>query len=77
MYSIKINRDIFALTKKILRKQKLVYAYKIAIIKNIKSTTYSRQYIDNCFFSKNIEVIKTLLFNNVFLDRISIKSRRT
>jgi len=77
--SIKINRDISALSKKILRRQKLICTYKTAVIKNIKSATYScnQRYIDNYFSSRNIAVIKKLLFDNVLPDRIRTESRRS
>jgi len=77
--SIKINQDIFALSKKILRRQKLICAYKIAIIKNIKLAIYScsRQYTNNYSSSRNIAIIEKLLFDNVLLDSIRIESRRS
>lgn len=79
IYLIKINQDIFALLKKILRRQKLICVYKIAIIKSIKSITYScnQRYIDNYFSSRNIAIIEKLLSNNILLDRICIESRKS
>ncbi len=51
--SIKINRDISALSKKILKRRKLICIYKTAVIKSIKSAIYSQQHIENYIFSKS------------------------
>ncbi len=51
--SIKINRDISALSKKILRRQKLICAYKTAVIKSMKSAIYSQQRTENYASSRS------------------------
>jgi len=77
--SIKINGDISALSKKILRRQKLICAYEAAVIKSMKSATYScsQRYIDNYSSSRNMAVMEKPSSDNVLPDRIRTESRRS
>lgn len=77
--SIKINRDLSVLSKKILRRQKLVCAYEAAVIKSMKSATYSssQRHTGNCSSTENIAATEKPSPHEVVLDRIGTESRQS
>jgi len=74
--SIKINRDLFSLSKKITKRQKLICVYKTAVIEIIQSVIYSccQKRISNWYWIRITAFKNKSQINNILLTCICSES---